>query len=903
MTIQRFSSRRDRLDCSFLNPRLQDAQSYDRIAGYFSSSMLEVAGETLETVAGIVRVACNSDLDVRDVEAAKSAANYAMRREWCASEPEYKSHFAKPRFERLYQFLRSGKMQVKVLPREKFGLVHGKAGVITLADGRKTAFMGSINETYNAWKLNYELVWEDNSDEAVQWVQEEFNALWQHPLAVNLAEFVIEDVGRVAHRSVFPNIETWRQFPDRTIKVGAPIIETPIYRKEYGLWAHQKYFINLAFEAHQRPDGARFILADMVGLGKTMQLAIAAMLMALYGDKPVLILVPKPLLLQWQDEMWNLLELPSAVWNGKQWVDENGLEYPAIGASGIKQCPRRIGIVSQGLITRGTEAADYLKQMKYECVIVDEAHRARRENLGTDCEKEKPAPNNLLAFLLELGSNTKSLLLATATPVQMYPVEAWDLLNVLAVGNESVLGNTWSYWRNAEQALAMAMGRQDLPAEELDRWQWIRNPLPPASEGSDFTNIRRSLGLSDDKAVPSGDAWDKLRAPDKRSIQRLALDFAKYHNPFIRFIVRRTREFLETTQDPETGEPYLPKVNVRLFGETDTDAIRLSPYLSEAYSIAEEFCQQLGQRMKGSGFLKTLLLRRVGSTIYAGLNTANKMLGNWEDIDETDNDDDEAEEKPKSLTPTERELLSRFVNALLAHQDNDPKYEIVWSLLLEEGWLDRGCIIFSQYFDSIQWLSQQLTQDLPKGEIIGIYAGGNKSGIMVDGEFTRLERNKIKEMVRQAEIRLMLGTDAASEGLNLQRLGSLINLDLPWNPTRLEQRKGRIQRIGQPRETVFIYNMRYKGSVEDRVHNLLSDRLAAIHQLFGQVPDILKTVWIDEALGNREKAKQTIAAIPQQHPFEFKYHQIQKVKWESCEKVLDRSDRKQYLLQGWRSLV
>jgi superfamily II DNA or RNA helicase len=903
MTIQRFSSRRDRLDCSFLNPRLQDAQSYDRIAGYFSSSMLEVAGETLETVAGIVRVACNSDLDVRDVEAAKSAANYAMRREWCASEPEYKSHFAKPRFERLYQFLRSGKMQVKVLPREKFGLVHGKAGVITLADGRKTAFMGSINETYNAWKLNYELVWEDNSDEAVQWVQEEFNALWQHPLAVNLAEFVIEDVGRVAHRSVFPNIETWRQFPDRTIKVGAPIIETPIYRKEYGLWAHQKYFINLAFEAHQRPDGARFILADMVGLGKTMQLAIAAMLMALYGDKPVLILVPKPLLLQWQDEMWNLLELPSAVWNGKQWVDENGLEYPAIGASGIKQCPRRIGIVSQGLITRGTEAADYLKQMKYECVIVDEAHRARRENLGTDCEKEKPAPNNLLAFLLELGSNTKSLLLATATPVQMYPVEAWDLLNVLAVGNESVLGNTWSYWRNAEQALAMAMGRQDLPAEELDRWQWIRNPLPPASEGSDFTNIRRSLGLSDDKAVPSGDAWDKLRAPDKRSIQRLALDFAKYHNPFIRFIVRRTREFLETTQDPETGEPYLPKVNVRLFGETDTDAIRLSPYLSEAYSIAEEFCQQLGQRMKGSGFLKTLLLRRVGSTIYAGLNTANKMLGNWEDIDETDNDDDEAEEKPKSLTPTEREFLSRFVNALLAHQDNDPKYEIVWSLLLEEGWLDRGCIIFSQYFDSIQWLSQQLTQDLPKGEIIGIYAGGNKSGIMVDGEFTRLERNKIKEMVRQAEIRLMLGTDAASEGLNLQRLGSLINLDLPWNPTRLEQRKGRIQRIGQPRETVFIYNMRYKGSVEDRVHNLLSDRLAAIHQLFGQVPDILKTVWIDEALGNREKAKQTIAAIPQQHPFEFKYHQIQKVKWESCEKVLDRSDRKQYLLQGWRSLV
>jgi superfamily II DNA/RNA helicase len=68
-------------------------------------------------------------------------------------------------------------------------------------------------------------------------------------------------------------------------------------------------------------------------------------------------------------------------------------------------------------------------------------------------------------------------------------------------------------------------------------------------------------------------------------------------------------------------------------------------------------------------------------------------------------------------------------------------------------------------------------------------------------------------MVQRGELRLLLGTDAASEGLNLQRLGALINLDLPWNPTRLEQRKGRIQRIGQLRDTVRVYNMRYQDSV------------------------------------------------------------------------------------------
>ena len=80
---------------------------------------------------------------------------------------------------------------------------------------------------------------------------------------------------------------------------------------------------------------------------------------------------------------------------------------------------------------------------------------------------------------------------------------------------------------------------------------------------------------------------------------------------------------------------------------------------------------------------------------------------------------------------------------------------------------------------------------------------------------------------------MLLGTDAASEGLNLQRLGTLINIDLPWNPTRLEQRKA-IQRIGQARNQVWIANLRYRDSVEDKVHRVLAERLQAIHELFGK---------------------------------------------------------------------
>jgi len=107
-------------------------------------------------------------------------------------------------------------------------------------------------------------------------------------------------------------------------------------------------------------------------------------------------------------------------------------------------------------------------------------------------------------------------------------------------------------------------------------------------------------------------------------------------------------------------------------------------------------------------------------------------------------------------------------------------------------------------------------------------------------------------------LRLILGTDAASEGINLQRLGTLINLDLPWNPTRLEQRKGRIQRIGQVRDAVLVFNMRYRDSVEDRVHELLSDRLENIFQMFGQVPDVLEDIWVNVALGEIEEAKKLL---------------------------------------------
>src|SRR3990172_4021378 len=307
--------------------------------------------------------------------------------------------------------------------------------------------------------------------------------------------------------------------------------------------------------------------------------------------------------------------------------------------------------------------------------------------------------------------------------------------------------------------------------------------------------------------------------------------------------------------------------------------------------------------MKGSGFLKTLLLRRVGSSISAGKLTAEKMLGSWQDIEavaicseenEEEREDVSTENMSRTLTEEERTLLQRFVKALEANQERDPKYAVVLNQLKKQGWLEKGCIVFSQYYDSVRWLAEHLMEDLP-GERIAVYAGSGKSGVWHEGRFTPVGREEIKQQVRLGQIRLLLGTDAASEGLNLQRLSTLINLDLPWNPTRLEQRKGRIQRIGQIHDTVEIYNLRYKDSVEDRVHELLSSRMQDIYSLFGQIPDVLEDVWVAVALGEKEEAKKIIDAIPKEHPFEVRYTKVEKVDWESCADVLAAEEKRRIL--------
>lgn len=99
-------------------------------------------------------------------------------------------------------------------------------------------------------------------------------------------------------------------------------------------------------------------------------------------------------------------------------------------------------------------------------------------------------------------------------------------------------------------------------------------------------------------------------------------------------------------------------------------------------------------------------------------------------------------------------------------------------------------------------------------------------------------------MVENREIHLVCATDAACEGLNLQAIGTLINMDLPWNPSRLQQRIGRIKRFGQKRKLVDMASLVYQGTVDQEIYARLSQRMRENFEILGSLPDTIVDDWI-----------------------------------------------------------
>ncbi len=898
--LNRFSSRRQRLDHAFLSAKLKSARSYKRIAGYFRSSIFELVGEEISGIAR-VQIVCNSELDAADVAVSKHVRETALKERWNEAPAEVEALLRKDRYRKLHDLLTSGRVEIRVVPRDHV-FIHGKAGVIEAADGSKTCFLGSINETKSAFAENYEILWEDTSADGVIWVEEEFEALWKD--AFPLPDAIIEEVKRVADRVEvhFADVE-----PDDL--PAAALVESPIYRGGEQLEPWQRAFVTMFLKHRETYGKTRLLLADEVGLGKTLSLASGAVMSALLDDGPVLILCPSTLTFQWQVELKDRLGIPSAVWVSakKVWVDPNGHTIKTRGGEDVIRSPFRIAIVSTGLIFHDSEERELLLNRKYGTVILDEAHRARRRGGLGD---KKDEPNNLLDFMLQIGPRTKNLLLGTATPIQTEIHEIWDLMRILNAGADFVLGReTLSNWVDWQKALPVVKG-EEIPADERDAWEWLRNPVPPGDEEPGIASLRLQLGIPDgtfftDRGFGSLGFFERQIV-----VQTLAPGFYKEHNPIVRHTVLRRRQTLEDAGllDKVAVEIH-PDPSGSVIKHPGVDFVELGLLTNHpfdlAYEAAENFTDALQQRNRAAGFMKTLLLQRICSSFASGRSTAEKLL-RGELLEDEENASSLAE-CLRAATSVEVGHLRTIIEELSRPEARDPKLTAVRYFLTEhriEGrtWLEHGCIVFSQYHDTAHWIASELAVSL-SGEQVAVYAGAGKSGIFRGDAFASVEREEIKKAVKKRDIRLVVATDAACEGLNLQTLGTLINVDLPWNPSRLEQRLGRIKRIGQARRTVDMLNLVYHDTQDEKVYRVLSRRLKDRFDIFGGLPDTIEDEWIeseekleemmDKYMHLRQKARNV---------FELRYKDTldpDKNRWELCSRVLARKDVVEKLSESW----
>ena len=261
-------------------------------------------------------------------------------------------------------------------------------------------------------------------------------------------------------------------------------------------------------------------------------------------------------------------------------------------------------------------------------------------------------------------------------------------------------------------------------------------------------------------------------------------------------------------------------------------------------------------------------------------------------------DDQEAELSLES--DEERAVLERLL-ARLERLTDDPKLRAVIHYLERERWLDHGVILFSQYHDTARWIAEALARCYPE-EAVGLYAGAGRSRLHLQGDSVTIHRESLKKMVAEHQIRIMAATDAACEGLNLQTLGTLINLDLPWNPTRLEQRIGRIKRFGQVREKVDMLNLVHQQTVDETIHERLSERMRDRYDLFGSLPDTIRDEWIVDIETLGQKMDEYITANQQATGFDLRYTATMTPEdkdWRDCAEVFSREDFLRLMSRGW----
>lgn len=887
-------------------PALSRSVSYARTAGFFSSGALAVAAAGLAHLVragGRMRLlvgAALSEDDVRAIERGEDALGQAVEQrllEALAALERDPTDLARRRLEVLAWMVAHGTLEIRVvLPTGPDGrplpahqaadYFHPKEGLFTDACGHQLAFSGSANETPSGWLYNYEQLmvytsWEASRPYLLQ-VAERIERLWQGReegwCALAVPEAVRQRLIRLAPDEP-PDRDPCEDGGRRLRAIPADQRERILFQflrdapllpggERVGIqtagvrpWPHQARIVRQVVERFPE----RFLLADEVGLGKTIEAGLV--LRALLLSRQVrrcLILTPKSVLRQWQEELYEKFALNVPRYDGERFWDYFG-EIPAPPGNPWNAYP--VLLASSQLAKRRDRVMEVLAAEPWDLVVVDEAHHARRREFRTD----RYRPNRLL-MLLEgdgqragLSDRTRGLLLLTATPLQIHPVEVFDLMRQLQ------LPGLWAaserrFLRFFEELRAARAGQ---PVD----WALL---LRLAADGVKGISIEALVGAEACERVGAVE-WNRIRdllsgrrppetaASLSPSAQAVLLEACRRASPLGQRMFRTTREQLRRYHRQGLLRERIPDRDpeprwIRMSAEEWGLYQRVEDYVSDFYERYE------GER-KGLGFVMTVYRRRLTSSFAALVRSLERrrrdLLGRRgpvaglidEDFEEADLNSDVAEEleaqgRGERLSPGLQRLLEVELGVLerllgdVQRLGHDTKFEcLVEDLRTLLGQRDRVAV-FVHYTDTMDALRDRLVGIY--GRRLACYSG--RGGERWDGSrWAGVSKEEVKEAFRAGEIQVLLCTDAASEGLNLQTCGVLINYDMPWNPMRVEQRIGRFDRIGQRYPDVWIRHYFVMGpdgeaTVEARVYQALEARIGWFRAVVGELQPILARV-------------------------------------------------------------
>ena len=766
------------------------------------------------------------------------------------------------------------------------GYVHEKWAVFTDQEGNRIYISGSLNESRTALALNAENIdlhcdwWNDLERMRVEEAQRDFEAVWRdrspYLRVMPLPEAVRQRLIRFSEGLSVP-LEVDGTTAARPGKEPPSAIE----RLRFALikdgpllpggrfvgmetapvepWPHQEVVARRLVETWP----FSWLLCDEVGLGKTIEAGLAIRSLVLSGlAKRVLIAAPASLTRQWQREMASKFLLPfaraiSGVGSRHEYIfpDEKTVE-----SSGL--CSPDLSIVSTGLLVHKGRKNELRAALGLDITLVDEAHYARRQNpAASDNRRVKPRFGRLYKTIRdELRKRSLSLWLATATPMQLDWIEVYDLIHLTnrigAFQHDPTL--VWGYY----DLLGRLTRKENLDRQE---WEFLRKVISSIDYHDPF--LKRYLN----KAVIDGrirtaarQLIEHGRVPqgrDRDNIRRLIFAVA----PLSRVMLRHTRPLLEIYREKGRLKAKLAKRVI-----LPIPRITFAPEEKEAYDKLEEFCSGLARQIsRGPGgrqsqtslkFLLSLLRLRFASSLFAIKETVKRRhervmrtlsfhdavdipeLGNFSDdfFDEEGADqkvlDSLLKNRSRSDLEWEKRHLERLLETLSNISTRPSKIQALLDIIEQrqmQGGRIRQTVIFTRFYDTLTDIVSHLRKINPSMSI-GTYSG--RGGQYVDpstGRLKNVPRDEVKHRFLREEIDILVCTDAAAEGLNLQTADLLINFDLPWNPMKVEQRIGRIDRIGQKHDKIYVHNLCYVGSVEEIVYGRLLKRLAQAGDVVG----------------------------------------------------------------------